>query len=227
MKIDVLDKGFVELVASMGSDQTVVDAARVSVSGPGVKLVRKDEKLIKYLATNKHYSPFEHVAFTFRVKAPIFVIRQWFRHRTWAYSEQSARYGEMVDEFYLPEISRYQAQSKDNKQASGDGLDCATQVTLAQTLEVNTKQAYANYEWALKEGLARETARLMLPVNLYSTFYGTVNLRNLAAFLQLRIHPHAQKEIQDYGRALYKVAKEVAPVALEALAGDLDEAFEK
>lgn len=215
--MQVLDKGFAELVDSMGSDKTVVDAARVSVSGPGVSLVRKDEKLIKYLASNKHYSPFEHVAFTFRVKAPIFVIRQWFRHRTWAYNEQSARYGEMEDEFYYPEIARYQAQSKDNKQASGEGLDYTTQVLLASRLESVTRVAYDTYDWAINSGLARETARLMLPVNMYSTFYGTVNLRNLAAFIQLRDHEHAQWEIREYAKVLSVLAKDVAPVSVTAL----------
>lgn len=506
----VLDKGYVELVDSMGSDQRVVDTARVSVSGPGVKLIRRDEKLIKYLATNKHYSPFEHVHFTFRIKAPLFVIRQWHRHRTWClpadtdiafqrpdngslyskqlgdvvrsyndpaqrerlcrmqlrvidpetkeistanlksawsvgkkwtyrvhtadgdvvratghhpfltdmgwleldeirllrrvgypvhlfrmssagvkvpqlgivareeyeewrpvdqyfglyevssegrvrsffntqkvrreeplikertinsqgyycvslsrdgksrmfnvhslvakaflgdcpkgqcvrhkdgnrlnplaenlaygtpadnhedmvnhgsrarlsavptlitdiedygleevfdlevdsphhsffanriavhncYNEQSARYGEMKNEFYLPEIDRYQAQSADNKQASGDRLAYPTQLACARSLEDATKEAMTVYRYMLGLGLARETARMVLPLNLYSTFYGTVNLRNLAAFIQLRDHHHAQWEIQEYARAMKQLAMDVAPVSVQALLGE-------
>lgn len=213
----VLDKGFVELIDSMGSDQRVVEAARVSVKSPAVKLVRSDEKLIRYLATNRHTSPFEHVLFTFRVKAPLFVVRQWMRHRTASYNEESARYGEMSNEFYFPEISRYQSQSADNKQASGSELLYPEQIAAAGMLEGACEHAYEVYTNLLNVGVARELARFVLPVNIYSTFYVTVNLHNLMHFIRLREHSHSQWEIQQYAKVLKLLASDVAPVSVAAL----------
>lgn len=213
----VLDKGSVELIDCMGNDARVVAAARVSVKSDAVKLIRSDEKLISYLAKNGHTSPFEHVTFTFRVKAPIFVIRQWFRHRTWSYNEESARYGAMSNEFYFPARERWQTQSTDNKQASGSEMDYTSQVACMQITEDATNDAFRQYRHMLKMGAARELARIVLPVNLYSTFYGTVNLHNLAKFIHQRDHEHSQWEIQEYARVLTQLAYNAVPISMEAL----------
>lgn len=213
-KRKVLDKGFVRLVDYMGGDGRVVQTARVSY-GDGTTTRRKDSKLIHYLQENLHTSPSENVIFTFHVKAPIFVFRQWHRHRTWSYNEQSARYSEMTDEFYVPELSRLQKQDGKNRQASAtETVDYPESV---QDIIIEAcKKAYLHYQALLASGLSRELARVVLPVNYYSEMYATVDANNLFKFLSLRMDTHAQWEIQQYAKALYELAKPVAPTAFEA-----------
>jgi thymidylate synthase (FAD) len=209
-KRNVLDKGFVRLVDFMGGDAAVVQAARVSY-GAGTKTMREDNGLIRYLLVNKHTSPFEQIQLKFHVKAPLFVFRQWHRHRTWSYNEVSARYSEMKDEFYIPEPSRITTQDTKNRQGSTDKpineADKAAAMILA-----SSQAAYDEYQKLLKMGVARELARAVLPVNLFSEMYASVSAHNLMGFLRLRLDPHAQYEIRCYGEAMLELARPVAPV---------------
>lgn len=194
----VLDKGFVRLVDFMGGDQGVVDAARVSYGGKS-KGEEADRKLISYLLKHKHETPFEHSVFKFHISCPIFVMRQWIRHRMASYNEISARYTEVRDEFYVPQTWR--AQDVKNKQGSvaAPHLDNAA---LTEKFEAQMKSAMACYKELLAAGVAREMARMVLPVNAYTEFYWTVNARSFMNFLTLRADVHAQWEIQQYAEAL-------------------------
>lgn len=212
-QIDVLDKGFVRLVDSMGNDNRIVQAARVS-TGAGTKTPEEDTKLIGYLMRNQHWTPFEKVRFEFHVKLPIFVARQWMRHRMGSFNELSARYSEMPDEFWQPEPADLRAQSKTNKQV-GEGALEGGDLTVDGFNQAYVS-AYGYYTWLLSRGVAREQARAVLPVGLYTQFYWTVDLRNLMAFLALRLDAHAQREIQIYGEALLELARPIAPVAFAA-----------
>ena len=233
MQIKVLDHGFVTLVDSMPSagnvvdgwgagDQRIVDAARVSIAGRGVRAVSDDKKLLRYLLKNRHTSPFEKVRFEFDVKLPIFVARQWIRHRTGSFNEMSARYGVMVDDFYLPARDRMQAQATDNKQGSGDMLPIGPAVDAMKLIQASSMQSYEDYQDLLAIGLARELARIVLPVNLYTRWWWTVDLHNLMHFLRLRLHLHAQYEIRVYAEAIQGLACAVAPCAMEAFAETLE-----
>ena len=213
--IKVLDHGFVRLVNSMGSDIDIVRAARVSYDAAwrAGEDAGSDAKLINYLWNHKHSTPFEAVTFTFEIKAPIFVFRQWHRHRTWSYNELSARYRELPEEIYMPD---FRAQSKSNKQGS-DGLMPDQQNTEIQRMfKSQYEQAFCAYRTALDAGVAREIARSVLPVATYSHMFATVNLLNLFKFLQLRNDPHAQYEIRQYAIAIEELIKEVVPVAYQA-----------
>ncbi len=218
-KIGVLDHGFVRLVDRMGDDLSVVRAARVSYDAAWRtgEDSGSDEKLIRYLWKNRHTTPFEAVQFTFEVKAPIFVLRQWHRHRTWSYNELSARYKELHEEFYVPKPEQIQAQSASNKQ----GRDA--NVTLPLNPEVYAKSMhYANsmsfqtYQALLKDGVSRELARSVLPVATYSHMFATVNLLNLLKFLTLRCDAHAQYEIRVYADAMRDLIRSVVPVCVGA-----------
>ncbi|HVE12905.1 MAG TPA: FAD-dependent thymidylate synthase [Elusimicrobiota bacterium] len=206
-EIKVLDKGFVRLVESMGGDQGVVQAARVSYAGT-TKGDEKDKKLVEYLLKHQHLTPFEHALFKFHVKCPIFVARQWFRHRFAAYNEISFRYTETADEFYMPEAWR--AQDLKNKQGSvaAPQLD---QKALSKSFAAAVDASFKVYKDMIAAGVAREMARMVLPVNLYTEFYWTVNARSLMNFLSLRADAHAQAEIQRYAEALAKVFAERMP----------------
>lgn len=216
--VKVLDHGFVELVDSMGGDQRIVDAARVSIAGEGVRPVSDDRKLIRYLLRNRHTTPFEAVRFTFAVKLPIFVARQWMRHRACSFNEMSARYGQLPNEFYVPSIERLMAggQSKDNKQASGAQLPHDVAAASKVEIEMAYASAYRRYEALLEIGVARELARAVLPVAIYTQFYWTIDLWNLMHFLRLRLHAHAQWETRQYAEAIVPMATSVAPIAMEA-----------
>lgn len=208
----VLDSGFVELVDSMGNDLSIVRAARVSFGGDERDRTDEQErKLLRYLIRNRHTSPLEQVQFTFHVKAPIFVARQWMRHRTWSYNEISARYTELENEFYFPDP--YRSQSKINKQASGLPLENQTSPWLAYGNAI--EQATKSYEELLALGVSREQARAVLPVAIYTRFYATVDLHNLLHFISLRDDWHAQPEIQEYARALKDLAWTITPWAIE------------
>lgn len=221
--IECLDKGFVRLVDYMGNDLSVVRAARVSYdadwrTGEDDK---SDMKLIAYLARNKHTSPFEAVSFTFEVKAPLFVFRQWHRHRTWSYNELSARYAELPDEFYIPDPAKIGVQSKSNKQVRDIDPDQPPRDLMERELETSFYQkhclkSFELYHDLIKRAWPRELARMVLPLSTYSRMFATVDLHNLFHFLKLRLHPHAQLEIQEYAKAIVKLIEPVVPVSVAA-----------
>lgn len=215
-EIPVLDKGFVRLVDYLGGDQRIVQAARVSY-GAGTKSFRQDRALIHYLLRNEHTSPFEQVILTFHTKMPVFVARQWVRHRTARLNEISGRYSVMRDEFYVPSADQMRGQSQDNKQARSD--EALPDDVVGQILgEMKLDQAslYAHYEKMIDAGLAREVARVNLPLSLYTEWYWQIDLHNLLRFLHLRMDAHAQYEIRVYAEAMAKCAQAVAPLAYEA-----------
>lgn len=195
----VLDKGFVRLLEVMGRDQGIVEAARVSFAGTS-KGEEQDRRLIAYLLKHRHMSPFEHAVLKFHVKAPIFVMRQWIRHRIASYNEISARYTEVQDEYYAPEAWR--AQDARNKQGSIARAPALDQAALTRRYEAQVRASLATYRELLKAGAARELARMVLPLCLYTEFYWTINARSLMNFLSLRADAHAQWEIQRYAEAL-------------------------
>lgn len=213
--IKVLDHGFVRLIDAMGSDISIVRAARVSYDAAwrAGENEGSDARLIRYLWRNKHATPFEAVEFQFEVKAPIFVLRQWMRHRTWTYNELSARYRELPDEFYVPDADKIGEQSKDNKQGRVIANDDPTS---RDTIIDSCENSFAIYRALLKRGVPRELARTVLPLATYSHMFAKVNLRNLLAFLDLRLHEHAQFEIRVYAEAMATLAESVAPVAMAA-----------
>jgi len=210
--VKVLDKGFVRLVDVMGDDHAIVQAARVSY-GPGTKTVREDAALIDYLMRHEHWSPFEMVEFKFHVKAPIFVARQWFRHRTASVNEISGRYSVLKDEFYFPSYENWRSQSTTNKQGS---VNQVPEKFLHEDYAEIAKflaQGYQMYQHLMYLGVAREMARMILPLNTYTEFYWKQDLRNLLNFIKLRIDHHAQYEIREYAKAIAEIVKQVVPVA--------------
>ena len=207
----VLDKGFVRLVDYMGGDERVVQSARVSY-GAGTRTMREDAALIDYLMRNSHTSPFEQVILTFHVKLPVFVARQWIRHRTARLNEISGRYSVLKDDFYVPAPEDVSAQNADNKQGrSGEILDPALTEKIRAEMIKGQKEAYASYSSFVEEGIARELARINLPLSLYTEWYWQIDLHNLFNFLKLRLDSHAQKEIRLYAELLFEIAKKVAP----------------
>jgi thymidylate synthase (FAD) len=202
-RVEVLDKGFVELQALMGSDLSIVNAARVSFLGES-KGTEKDKKLLLYLMRNRHTSPFEMVEFKFRVKAPLIVWWQWVRHRAASYNAQSGRYTEFrEDDFYVPEVWRKQA--RDNKQASEGIVEGPDSEALTRELLEHYARSYALYELALQKGVAREMARLFLPgFGVYYTWIVKVDAHNLMHFLHLRMAPDAQYEIRAFATTIYE-----------------------
>ena len=204
----------VELVSHMGDDLTVVNAARVSYGGESDVLTDKDRRLIQYLLENKHTSPFEHVTFTFRIEVPIFIARQWMRHRTWSFNELSYRYKEPDMEFYLPGVWR--KQSTDNKQVTEGELDADKQILASTYANAVYKHAEHAYQELLDLGVGRELARIVLPVGLYTSYYGTVNLHNLFHFLELRDHEHAQPEIAWTARRIRELIRPIVPACMDS-----------
>lgn len=218
-KIECLDHGFVRLVDWMGSDLSIVRAARVSYDAAwrAGEDSGSDSKLIKYLWEHDHTTPFEAVQFTFEVKAPIFVVRQWHRHRTWTYNELSARYRELPAEYYVPDPAVIGTQSKNNKQAR----DLIQEVTpeahkAAREIAQASHDAFVTYRRLLDLGTPRELARSVLPTNTYTHMFATVDLLNLFRFMTLRCDEHAQYEIRRYAWAMQELAKPVVPVAMAA-----------
>lgn len=216
--IKVLNHGLVRLVEHMGSDLSIVRSARVSYDAEwrAGEDEGKDAKLIDYLVRNRHTSPLECVSFTFEVKAPIFVVRQWHRHRTWKYNEVSARYSELPAEFYIPEVSQITTQSASNKQMRTD--DIHPEAELYQSvIAAHCSSAFGAYQRMLEKGVPRELARGVLPMNTYTHMFATVDLHNLAHFLRLRLHSHAQYEIRVYAQAILELIEPIVPVAVAAL----------
>jgi thymidylate synthase (FAD) len=211
-----LDKGFVRLIDVMGDDAAIVQAARVSY-GAGTKKINEDVGLIRYLLRHLHTTPFEMVEFKFHVKLPIFVARQWIRHRTANVNEYSGRYSEMKDEFYVPAIDQVRAQSATNKQGRAEeAFDPAVADRIRTGMFETQSRLYGEYQDLLNADLAREIARINLPVSNYTEWYWKVDLHNLFHFLKLRIDPHAQYEIRVYGEAMAQLVKAAVPVAYEA-----------
>jgi len=219
-EIQVLNKGFVRLIDHMGSDLSVVNAARVSFGKVKATFEDSDAKLVDYLAEHEHTSPFRHTALTLHVKAPIFVFRQWMKHRIGSeFNEISGRYVEFPeDEFFVPEAFRRQA--KVNKQGSEGAIDEANQARALETYLESCRSAVAHYKELLALGVCREQARCVLPLALYSEVYWTVSLQAVAHFIRLRADAHAQWEIQQYAAAVRAVVEPLFPVGLKALLAD-------
>ncbi len=212
----VLNHGFVRLVDYMGSDERIVQAARVSYGG-GTRAVRENEALIDYLLRNAHTSPFEQVVFTFHAKMPIFVARQWVRHRTARLNEVSGRYSQMPDEFYLPDTGDISKQSTDNKQGrENQPMETEIATDVQDRMRIAHSAAYECYKGLIQEETARELARIVLPLSLYTEWYWQIDLHNLFHFLRLRLDPHAQIEIRAYATVIKDIASQVCPIAFDA-----------
>ncbi|MDQ1849431.1 FAD-dependent thymidylate synthase [Gemmobacter fulvus] len=216
---EVLDHGFIRVIDYMGDDAAIVQAARVSY-GAGTKHVQNDEGLIRYLMRHWHSTPFEMCEIKLHVKLPIFVARQWIRHRTANVNEYSARYSIMDREFYIPQPEHLAAQSTVNNQGRGAVLEGAEAARVLEMLKSDASRSYDNYEAMLsqdgQQGLARELARMNLPANIYTQWYWKVDLHNLFHFLRLRADPHAQYEIRVYAEAIAKVVADWLPIAFGA-----------
>jgi len=211
-ELKVLDKGYVRYIDHMGDDKRILEAARVSYKSSS-KGEENDRKLLRYLWKNKHTSPFEMCCVTLNIKMPIFVMRQYVRHRTQSINEVSARYTELPDEFYIPEVWR--KQSTTNKQGSEESKEIS-QSLMTEHLEESYKESYRHYQCLLHGGVAKEMARLVLPVGIYTEIYATWNLRNLLHFTMLRDDPHAQWEHQQYGKAIKSILQSLFPWTMEA-----------
>jgi len=225
--LPVLDHGFVRVIDYMGDDAAVVQAARVSY-GRGTKKVSEDRGLINYLMRHRHTTPFEMCEIKYHVKLPIFVARQWIRHRTANVNEYSARYSILDNEFYLPAPDQLAAQSSNNRQGRGDLLTGAEAARVMDLLKRDAMQSYASYEEMLnerpdgsrrdegREGLARELARMNLTLNFYTQWYWKTDLLNLLHFLSLRADSHAQYEIRVYAEAMLDTVKRWVPACYGA-----------
>lgn len=221
--IPVLDHGFVRYIDHLGTDERIVEAARISYKSPS-KGPDQDKKLLHYLYKNKHTSPFEMVKVTLNIKMPIFVMRQYIRHRMQNLNEMSARYTELPAEFYIPD--KWRKQDTKNKQGSLDNHDwdwpspelgdISINDHNSQLLRQHCDDCYKLYENLLQNGVAREMARMVLPLNIYTEFYCCWDLKNLMHFLQLREDSHAQLEIQEFARAIKEIVKVLFPVTIDA-----------
>jgi len=211
-EIKVLDHGLLRLIDSMGSDLSISRNARVSYAAEPRK---QDTKLINYLIKNNHWSPLESCSITFEVKAPIFVFRQWHRHRSQTFNEISARYKELPEEFYIPELDQITTQSTDNKQMRTSEQNPNAEF-IKLLIEVENKSSFKKYHILLDKGCPREIARSVLPVGTYSHMFATSNLRSWFHFLQQRLHEHAQYEIRIYAEAILEILLELFPIATEA-----------
>jgi thymidylate synthase (FAD) len=225
-RLDVLDHGFVRVVDYMGDDTAIVQAARVSY-GKGTKSVREDRGLIRYLMRHWHTSPFEMCEIKVHVKLPIFVARQWLRHRTASVNEYSARYSVLEDEFYIPDAKNIALQSTTNSQGRGAALPPLDGLKVSELLKEEASASYSLYEKLLqwvengddhtpRAGISRELARVALPLNVYTQFYWKVNLHNLLNFIRLRADVHAQYEIQEYAKVLLDLVKSWVLLTFEA-----------
>ena len=217
--IPVLDHGFIRVIDYMGDDGAIVQAARVSY-GAGTKHVQNDAGLIRYLMRHWHSTPFEMCEVKLHVKLPVFVARQWIRHRTANVNEYSARYSILDREFYIPAPENLAAQSVVNNQGRGEVLSGAESARVLEILKSDAGQAYDHYEEMLsqdgQQGLARELARMNLPMNIYTQWYWKTDLHNLFHFLRLRADAHAQYEIRVYAEAIAACVRDWVPLAYGA-----------
>lgn len=212
-EVKILDHGFLRVVDWMGTDERIAESARISYKSPS-KGAEQDEKLIHYLWKNLHMSPFEQCSVTFNIKMPIFIMRQFVRHRTFKINEVSARYTELPSEFYIPEVWR--KQDTKNKQGSDGEFSENMNWAFSSDLSRNCEKSYEYYQSMIKHGVSREMARMILPVNIYTEIYVNCDLRNLLNFVQLREDSHAQYEIQVYGKAIKSVLEELYPMTMRA-----------
>lgn len=213
----VLDKGFIEYVDHMGSDLTIVNSARVSFGKHKEELDKRDERLINYLYKHNHSSVFRHCSITFRIKAPIYVLRQWFKHRIGSeFNEMSLRYVEFDGDYYKPDVFR--KQSKSNKQGSFGEAENQDEIDLIY--KTGCDYAIRDYYRLIELGVCREQARGILPMSLYTQCYWTCSLQALMHFLNLRDDSHAQWEIQEYAKAARGIATEFFPIALGLSKGE-------
>ena len=220
MKIEVLDKGYIEVVDTLGDDLTPVNAARVSFGGRSDKFTEKDKRLSKFLIKHKHFSPFRHQHIQIIIKAPEFVMRQWYKHvvgiettsssvtKDHAWNEISGRYIP-VQEYYYPEVWR--KQSDDNKQASEGELDDLQQKRMALVYKTFMNQVEMAYETMVNSGMAKEQARIVLPLSQYTLVYWTASFQSVMNFIELRDEPTAQWEIQQYAKVLKEIMLETFP----------------
>ncbi len=225
--IEVLDHGFIRVIDYMGDDSSIVQSARVSY-GKGTKKISNDKGLIKYLMRHRHSTPFEMCEIKFHIKLPIFIARQWIRHRTANVNEYSARYSILDKEFYIPSAENLAAQSAINNQGRGDALTDDEASNVIQILKKDAEQTYSNYETLLNEssegniidesksGIARELARMNLTLNTYTQWYWKIDLNNLLHFLALRADDHAQYEIRVYADAMLDIVKKWVPLTYDA-----------
>ena len=225
--ISVLDHGFVRVIDYMGDDSAIVQSARVSY-GKGTKKISNDQGLIKYLMRHRHSTPFEMCEIKFHIKLPIFVARQWIRHRTANVNEYSARYSILDKEFYIPSIENLAAQSIINNQGRGEVLSSEEASNVISILKTDAEQTYANYETLLNEsseggildesksGIARELARMNLTLNTYTQWYWKIDLNNLLHFLALRADAHAQYEIRVYADVMLDIVNKWVPITYSA-----------
>ena len=223
----VLDHGFVRVIDYMGDDAAIVQAARVSY-GRGTRQVREDAGLINYLMRHRHTTPFEMCEIKVHVKLPVFVARQWIRHRTANVNEYSARYSMLDREFYVPAPENLAAQAASNRQGRGETLEGAEAAQVLELLRADAARCYDHYEVMLnargdgttidpgRAGLARELARMNLPVNVYTQWYWKIDLHNLLHFVSLRADPHAQYEIRAYAEVLLEILRRWVPIACAA-----------
>lgn len=217
LQLPVLDHGFIRVIDYMGDDHAIDEAARLSY-GAGTKRKNEAKGLINYLMGHRHTSPFEMCELKIHVKLPIFVMRQWIRHRMANVNEYSARYSVLANEFYLPQLEDLQPQSASNKQGRDGKLDAESAVRVRDMLQAHSMHSYSLYEVLITDGidLARELARMSLPVNFYTEMYWKIDLHNLFHFLMLRADPHAQKEIRVYAELLEDIVKGWVPYAFDA-----------
>ena len=224
MKKKVLDKGFIEVVDTLGNDLTVVNSARVSFGKRKETWTKSDERLVRYLSKYKHYSPFRHLQVQFHVKAPEFVMRQWYKHvvgiettsnsstKDHAWNEISGRYVE-VEDFYTPEVWR--KQSEDNKQASEGVLEDLQQFRMNDTYEQFMRSVRMTYDRMIKAGMAKEQARIILPLNQYTEVYWTASFQAIMNFIELRNEPTSQWEIQQYAKVMLNLMEKTFPKITE------------
>lgn len=221
-EVKVHEHGLVALIdvmprlvpAGKTADFAIVQAARVSY-GQGTKQVNEDRGLIRYLARHRHTTPFEMIEFKFHHVMPIFIARQWIRHRTANVNEYSARYSVVQDRFYHPSIENVRKQSAANRQGGDEPMDALTAQEFSDYLD-KVEATYSDYQKLIDKGVARELARIGLPVNVYTEWYWKIDLHNLFHFLSLRMDAHAQQEIRDFANAMFALVRPIVPVAAEA-----------
>ena len=214
-EIRVLDKGFLRVVDYMGDDAAIVQSARVSY-GKGTKTVSQDSALISYLIRHRHTTPFEMCEIKFHVKLPMFVARQWIRHRTANVNEYSARYSVLEDEFYFPDKCDIGYQSKHNAQGTHGTVEDEVSQKFALDLKKNTQFCYDAYKSSLDAGISRETSRITIPLNCYTQWYWKIDLHNLLHFVKLRSDHHAQHEIREYAKVMEDIIKAWVPLTYKA-----------
>lgn len=213
MNIPVLDHGYVQYNDHLGSDQLIVQSARTSHDGEG-KGEKEDKKLLFYLYRNRHTSPFEHASITFTLQMPIFVARQFVRHRTFRLNEVSARYTQLDDRFYVPKVLR--KPTPKDKQSSVEGFTDEQNRMMSDIIRDSYEKAYAVYEHLIGMGVANEMARLVLPVGIYTKMVVNIDMNNLLKFFTLRDDPHAQWEHQQYAKAMKEITRSLFPWCMEA-----------